>query len=253
MQSGPWPDCSSQPGSPIRVSHAGTVTSISSSEHRPVDGSGLSLRRLVAGASRISAASLAASVLSIAAGFLVARWLDPDRFGAAQTVVLVYFLASLARSGIYEGAIRTSINRSSRGDEDGARHALDVGVTVESLVSLVPGLVLCVAAVFVADDLVRAGLAIAPVAVLVSSVASYLAGVHLAAKRFGLTAQVALVRAVAYPVALLVLVATLGAAGIFLAPIAADGLVVVIYLTGRARTGVRVTRDWSGGAGLVRV
>src|SRR4051812_32230695 len=180
MQSGPWPDCSSQSGSPIRVGHAGTVTSISSSEHRPVDGSGLALRRLVAGASRISAASLAASLLSIAAGFVVARWLEPDRFGAAQTVVLVYFLASLLRSGIFEGSIRTSINRSSRGDEDGARHAIDVGVTVETLVSVVPGVAVLACAPFTSDEVFRIGLLLAPIAVVLSSVASYLAGVHLA-------------------------------------------------------------------------
>ena len=194
-----------------------------------------------------------ASVLGVAAGFVAARWLDPDRFGVAQTIILVYFLASLVRTGIYEGSIRTAINQMGRGDDDGARRTIDVGVTVETVVSLVPGLLLLVAVPFTSDGLVRLGLFLAPAAVALSSISSYLGGVHLAAKRFGLAARVALLRAVVYPVALLVLVGSLGAAGIFVAPLVADGLVVTAYLTMRPRTGVRATLDWSGSVGLIRI
>src|SRR4051794_33500888 len=89
-------------------------------------GAGLSLRSVVRRASGLSAASVVGAAISAPTMFLAGRWLGPVDFGRAQFVLLVYFYASLLRSGVFEGGIRTFIDRQAHGDDAGAVQAEQV-------------------------------------------------------------------------------------------------------------------------------
>ena len=155
-------------------------------------GQGLSLRDIVRRASGLSAASLVGAAISAPTIFLAGRWLGPVEFGRAQFVVLVYFYASLFRSGMFDGGIRTFIDRQARGDGPGAAQAEQVGYSGEVLVSLVPGIALLIAAAFSHDDLRSLGFALAPLAVMASSLNAFLAGRRIARQQFGGVARASL-------------------------------------------------------------
>ncbi len=71
--------------------------------------------------------------------FSRAHWLGPARYGDAQFVLLLYLYATLIRSGVFEGSVRSVIDHLARGEEKEAREAQNVGVSYELVVSALPG------------------------------------------------------------------------------------------------------------------
>ena len=199
----------------------------------------LSLGVLFRRASRLSAASVIGSAVGLPVTFLAARWLGPTRFGTAQTVLLAYAYAALLRSGIFEAGVRAYIHHSSRGELAQARKAQNVAVSFESVVSIVPGLILLGGAFVFHDHLRRLGFTLAPVAVLAASVSSYFGGLYSARERFDIVATASLVRALMGPALLLAGVSWIGATALFIAPTLADLLIIAFYATRRPRLGLR--------------
>lgn len=209
----------------------------------PSAGDRLSLRRLVRAASGLSLATLLSPALALGASVLAARWLGPDAYGRGQAVLLVYLLASLVRTGIFEGGVRAYVHAAASGDYEAARRAQNVAFTIESIVSLVPGMLLLAGAFFVDDHIRRTGFLLAPVAVLATSVASYLNVLHVARERFSVISWSALIRAVVAPAALLVTIPRFGAVAVVLSPIVADVAVITILFVARPRLELHVTFD----------
>jgi len=192
---------------------------------------GLGIRSLLTGAAALSGAAIASSALSAVAGFAVARWLDPADYGRAQTVLLIYSLGSLVRSGIFEGGVRRSIELTALSRQDEARRVERVALWAETLVSATPGVLLVLWAPWVDDRLLRLGLLLAPIAILAPSISSFLGGLLLGQERFKVVARAGVVRGLTYPVVLVVLVQVFGALGIVATPIIADLVVIAWYVT----------------------
>lgn len=200
----------------------------------------------------LSGVALLGSALAIPTTFLVGRWLGPDAYGRTQYVLLFFMYAALMRSGIFEGSVRAFIDHAARRDTDLAQRLQNVGVSYETVVSAIPGLVLLVVGLFLVDPLRREGFLIAPIAVLASSVAAFLGSLYSARSRFDIVAKISGVRAVFLPIATLAGVQLIGAAAVFLAPAAADALTIVLYLTRRPRLGLKPVFDWERAKPLLR-
>lgn len=213
----------------------------------------LGLRRILRSASGLSGASLIGSVLAVGAGFLAAHWLGPARYGNGQFVLLIYLYATLMRSGVFEGSIRAVIDHLARGEAAEARHAQNVGITFEMVVSALPGVALTIAGFFVAPGVVQLGLFLAPVAVVASSGSSFLSTLWSARSRFDVVGKVAVAQAILGPVLLVVLVATIGTAGVFLAPAIASLATAAMYFAFHPPLQLRPSFDTRAARPFLRV
>lgn len=219
---------------------------------QPVIEDRLALGRLVRAASGLSAAAIVSPVLALPAGLVAARWLGPESFGRGQTVLLLYMLATLLRTGVFEGGVRAYVHRAGSGDMDGACRAQNVAFTLESLFSVIPGLVLAAGAFGVEDNIRATGLFLAPLAVLATSVSSYLSALHVARESFGTVARATLVRAFVAPATLLVATGLFGAVGIFVSPIIADLVTIVLLARARPGLGLQFRLDWRAARPLLQ-
>jgi O-antigen/teichoic acid export membrane protein len=208
----------------------------------------LGLRRILRSASGLSGASLVGSALAVGAGFFAAHWLGPVRYGDGQFVLLIYLYATLIRSGVFEGSVRSFIDHLSRGEERDARRAQNVGVSVEVIVSAIPGIVIAVVGIFLGPGVRELGFFIAPAAVVASSGGTFLSTLWSARRRFDVVGKVAFAQAILGPVLLIGFVATVGTAGIFLAPVVTSVVTALMYFAFRPPLGLRPSFD----AGLAR-
>ena len=213
----------------------------------------LSLRRLLRSASGISLATLVSPALALPAGILAARWLGPDRYGRAQAVLFFFLLASLLRTGIFEGGVRAYVQESATGNDAAALRAQNVAFTLESIASAIPGLALLFGALVVDDSIRRAGFLLAPLAVVATSISGYLSALHVARERFPVVARAALVRAVLAPAVMLLGIAPLGAIAIVVGPLVADVVTITLLLRARPALGLRPELDASVARPLLRV
>jgi O-antigen/teichoic acid export membrane protein len=203
----------------------------------------LGLRRILRSASGLSGASLLGSALAVGAGFFAARWLGPVHYGDGQFVLLIYLYATLIRSGVFEGSVRSFIDHLSRGEDVEARRAQNVGVSVELMVSALPGIVIAIVGVFLGSGVRQLGFFIAPVAVVASSGGTFLSTLWSARRRFDVVGKVAFAQAILGPVLLIGFVATIGTAGIFLAPVVTSVLTALTYFAFRPPLGLRRSFD----------
>lgn len=213
----------------------------------------LGLRRILRSASGLSGASLIGSVLAVGAGFLAAHWLGPARYGNAQFVLLLYLYATLIRSGVFEGSVRSVIDHLARGEEHEARKAQNVGVSYELVVSALPGIALAVIGLFVAPGAVRLGLFLAPVAVIASSGSTFLSTLWSARSRFDVVGKVAVAQAVLGPVLVVGFVAAVGTPGLFLAPVITSLIAATLYFFFRPRLGLSPSFDLDAARSFLRV
>lgn len=212
----------------------------------------MSLRRLLRSASGLSLATLVSPALALPAGILAARWLGPDRYGRAQTVIFFFLLASLLRTGVFEGGVRAYVHESASGNEAAARRAQNVAFTLESAVSAIPGVALLFGALLVDDSLRRSGFLLAPLAVVATSVSGYLSALHVARERFPVVARAAFVRAVVGPTVMLLGIPALGGVAIVVGPIVADAVTITLLLLARPGLGLRPELDASVARPLIR-
>lgn len=213
----------------------------------------LGLRKILRSASGLSGASLIGSVLAVGAGFLAARWLGPARYGDGQFVLLVYLYATLMRSGVFEGSVRAVIDHLARGEVDEARHAQNVGVSFELVVSVLPGVALAIIGLFVSPGAVQLGLFVAPVAVIASSGSTFLYTLWSARSRFDVVGKVAVAQATLGPALLVALVAATGTAGLFLAPALTSLLTGALYFLFRPPLQLRPSFDVRPARSYLRV
>ena len=213
----------------------------------------LGLRRILRSASGLSGASLIGSVLAVGAGFLAAHWLGPARYGDGQLVLLIYLYATLMRSGVFEGSVRAVIDHLARGEADEARRAQNVGVSFELVVSALPGVALTIVGFFVAPGAVQLGLFLAPVAVIASSGSSFLSTLWSARSRFDVVGKVAVAQAILGPILLVALVASVGTAGVFLAPAIASLLTAALYFAFRPPLQLQPSFDTRAARPFLRV
>jgi O-antigen/teichoic acid export membrane protein len=213
----------------------------------------LGLRRILRSASGLSGASLIGSVLAVGAGFLAAHWLGPARYGDGQFVLLIYLYATLVRSGVFEGSIRSVIDHLAHDQPDEARRAQNVGVSFELVVSAVPGIALAIVGFFVAPGAVQLGLFLAPVAVIASSGSSFLSTLWSSRSRFDVVGKVAVAQAILGPILLVALVATIGTAGIFIAPAVNSIVSATLYFVFRPPLELRPSFDTRAARPYLRV
>ncbi len=212
----------------------------------------LSPRSLFAKASRFSGASVLAAAIGVPVWVFVARWLGPEALGRAQYVILAYGYASFIRLGTFEAGQRELVHEVARGRDERALLAQNVGFTVDLIVSVLPGLALLAAAWSFGDPVRRIGFALAPVAVVGSSLASFLANLHLAHGRFGLAANAALVRQVGGQLLVVAGVMAFGPYGLVLAPLVADWSVIGLYRAAGPRLGLAFAFERTEARRLVR-
>ena len=213
----------------------------------------LGLRRILRSASGLSGASLIGSVLAVGAGFLAAHWLGPARYGDGQFVLLIYLYATLMRSGVFEGAVRAVIDHLAHDQFDDARRAQNVGVSFELVVSALPGIGLAIVGFFVAPGAVQLGLFLAPVAVVTSSGSSFLSTLWSSRSRFDVVGKVAVAQAILGPILLVALVATIGTAGIFIAPAVNSIVSAGLYFVFRPPLRLRPSFDTRAAGPFLRV
>ncbi len=203
----------------------------------------LGLRRILRSASGLSGASLVGSALAVGAGFFAARRLGPVRYGDGQFVLLIYLYATLIRSGVFEGSVRSFIDHLSRGEEREARRTQNVGVSVELIVSAIPGVVIAIIGIFLGPGVRQLGFFIAPAAVVASSGGTFLSTLWSARRRFDVVGKVAFAQAILGPVLLIVFVATIGTPGIFLAPAVTSVVTALMYFAFRPPLELRPSFD----------
>ncbi len=192
-------------------------------------------------------------MLAVGAGFLAAHWLGPARYGEGQFVLLIYLYATLIRSGVFEGSIRSFIDHLAHDQPDEARHAQNVGFSFEMVVSALPGVALVIVGFFVSSGAVQLGLFLAPVAVLASSGSSFLTTLWSSRSRFDVVGKVAVAQAILGPVLLIALVATIGTAGIFIAPAVNSMVSAALYFVFRPPLGLRPSFDTTAARPYLRV
>lgn len=202
--------------------------------------SDLGIRAILRRASPLSIASIVSAGISIGVTLLAARWVGPRRFGDVQYALLFWFYGALARTGIFEGALREYIHFRSVGDHERARRARNIGVTVEFVVSAIPGLLIFFVALW-ADhsSLRRTGLLLAPLGVLVASSAAFLGGLFMAEERASELGIVSVGRAVVVAAVTLSGIPVLGAPALLLAPITGDTVMLAALLTQYRRERLR--------------
>lgn len=212
----------------------------------------LSPRSLFAKASRFSGANVLAAAIGVPVSLFVARRLGPETLGRVQYVVLAYAYAAFVRLGAFEAGQRELVHEVARGHGDRARRAQNVGFTVDLIVTVLPGLALLAASWSFGDPVRRIGFALAPVAVVGSSVASFLANLHLAHRRFGLAANAALLRQVGGQLLVVAGVVVFGPYGLVLAPLVADWAVIGLYRLAGPRLGLALDFGRAEARRLVR-
>lgn len=210
------------------------------------------LRAMARRASGLSFAAVLSSALSLPAVWLAARWLGPEDFGRAQYVLLFYSYGALIRSGAFEGGMRAFMHLRGRGDTDEALRSQNVGLSFELVVSLLPGLLLAVSAMWASDPVQRLGFFVAPLAVMASSGAAFLASMYMAREQFSMVTRVTVVRAVVYVIALLVGVRLFGTSGAVLSPVLSDVLAVLFYMARARGLKLRLSFDRVRGLALTR-
>ncbi len=168
-------------------------------------------------------------------------------------MVLAFAYAALLRTGVFEGGVRAYIHHSNRGETRQAEKGQNVGFSFEAVASVVPGLGLMVASFFISDEVQRIGFLLAPVAVTAASISAFLSGLRIARSEFDLVARVSLIRTIFVTPALLGAVLILGAVGVFIAPMAADLLMICMYATRRPRLDLRLDFHWSAARRFLRV
>jgi O-antigen/teichoic acid export membrane protein len=212
----------------------------------------LSPRSLLAKSWRFSGVSIVAALIGAPVLVFVARQLGPEALGRAQYVLLAYAYAAFVRLGTFEAGQRELVNEVARGRGEKALFAQNVGFTVDLVVSVLPGLALLAIAWSFGDPVRRVGFALAPVAVVGSSVASYLANLHLAHGRFKIAAYAALVRQVGGQLLVVVGVVAFGPYGLVLAPMVADWAVIGLYRVVAPRLGLALAFERTEARRLVR-
>ncbi len=192
-------------------------------------------------------------MLAVGAGFLAAHWLGPARYGDGQFVLLIYLYATLFRSGVFEGSIRSVIDHLAHDQPEAARHAQNVGVSFEMVVSALPGIALVIVGFFISSGAVQLGLFLAPVAVIASSGSGFLSTLWSSRSRFDVVGKVAVAQAILGPMLLVVLVATIGTAGIFIAPAVSSIVSAGLYFLFRPPLGLRPSFDTRAAGPFLRV
>jgi O-antigen/teichoic acid export membrane protein len=213
----------------------------------------LGLRRILRSASGLSGASLFGSALAVGAGLLTAHWLGPTRYGNGQFVLLIYLYATLMRSGVFEGSVRSFVDHLARGEEAEARGIQNVGVSFEVVASAIPGIAIAIVGLFLAPGVIQFGLFLAPVAVVASSGGTFLSTLWSARRRFDVVGKVAFMQAFLGPVLLVGFVAALGTPGIFLAPAVTSVVTTALYFAFRPPLGLRPSFDVAQAKPLLRV
>jgi O-antigen/teichoic acid export membrane protein len=221
-------------------------------EPSPVE-RGLSLASIVRRASGMTIASFVGAAVTTPATVIVGRWLGPVDLGRAQFVSLVYVYASLFRSGVFEGGMRGFIDLRGRGATAEAARAEQLGYSAEMVVSLVPGLALLAAAALVGDPLRLLGFLLAPVAVMASSMCTFLGGRLLAREDFRVVARVNLLTSLLTAGGLVSGVLAVGAAAVFVVPIVVNLIAIVVYAAHRPRLDLRLRFHWRATKPLLRV
>jgi O-antigen/teichoic acid export membrane protein len=187
--------------------------------------------------------TVAASLTSGLVAFVAARWIGPQGYGQAQEILLAYALAGLVQIGAFSAGVRSSIHQQGLGQTDVAAHDLNVGVSVDILVSVVPGIALGFCALAATNSVAVVGLALAPLIVGMSSLAGFVGGIEIANGRTARATIVAAIGTVAGGLVAIATVRLIGPIGLFLGALVGGTVSVLILLPRLRRAGLRFTWD----------
>lgn len=215
-------------------------------------GDPLAPRSLFAKAFKFSGASILGAVLGIPVSLFVARRLGPESLGLVQSVLLAYAYGAFVRLGAFEAAQRELVHASSQGRADRALRAQNTGVTVDLVVTVLTSLAFVATAWSFKDRVRLVGFALAPLAMVGSSLASFLANLHLAHLRFRLAANAALLRGVGGQILVVLGVIVMGPYGLILAPIVADWALTGFFRMVGPRLGLALSFERAESQRLVR-
>jgi len=196
--------------------------------------------------SKLSIANIGGVLLSVPAGFYATARLGPEAYASVSFVLLGLSYASLVRPGTLEGGMRQMVDRLGKGDETGAGEEQNSSFTAELLWAAFPAMGLLAASFLFPDPIRRFGLAFVPLTYVGSTLSRILMSGFYAHQRFEAATRIVVVRSVAAPLLLCVLVSRFGAYGYFAASAAVEWGVVALFAMTRPALGIRwrlVARD----------
>ncbi len=200
--------------------------------------------RILRNSSKITVVTIISAAINFPLSVFVAHATTPDQLGQISFVTLWLTYAGLASLGIFAGGQREMIHQLGQNETQRAQQAQNVAFSGEMLWGLLPASVILLSSTIFSEPLRKWGLVIVSVTYLLALANKLLANLHLAHLRFDLYARFTLVRVLIPPALIVTLVSSLGPLVLLIAPLIAEGVVLVLYLTRAPR--LELKRDFDG-------
>src|SRR5436190_5609973 len=168
--------------------------------------------------SKLTLVGMIGTALNFPVSIVIANKLGPTRFGQVSFVLLWLTYAGLLHIGIFEGGQREIIHNLGQERHDRARFYQNLSFSGELIWALVPMCLLFGAALFFTDPVRKIGFLLAPLSFLGAALSRMFGGYHFAHQRCGIYARLNLIRSIAQPILLLVLVFLIGPYALFVVP-----------------------------------
>ncbi len=196
--------------------------------------------RILRKSSKITVVTMISAALNFPLSIFVARATTPDQLGQINFVLLWLTYANLISLGIFAGGQREMIHQLGRNETELAYRAQNTAFSSEMLWALLPSIVILLSSSIFPEPLKKSGLLIVGVTYLLATANKLLANLHLAHQRFDLYARFTLVRVLIPPILIVIFIASLGPLMLLLAPLLAEGVILVLYLTCAPRLELKI-------------
>jgi O-antigen/teichoic acid export membrane protein len=212
----------------------------------------ISITNVAKNAMKFSTVQIIGAVVGTLSSMYIATIIAPTEYGIYGFLVLWLTYASLFSPGFVNAGSREMPGLLGKGDVNAAIRIQNVSLTPELLYSLLPFIVILVAAFFYMDSVVRTGMIIVAFSYLTARLANYWSNYNFIREKFNTVAVANLIQAIAMPVITVILVNWLKINALLLAPLIIN-IVLWIYFLKRGPIHYRFQLDRSETARLFKV
>ena len=190
----------------------------------------ISITNIAKNSLKFSTVQIVGAVIGTLAAMYVATIIAPTEYGIYGFLVLWLTYASLVSPGFVNAGSREMPGLLGKGETNAAIRIQNVSLTPELLFSLLPFVVILVAAFFYTDSVVRTGMIIIAFSYLTARLANFWSNYNFIREKFNTVAAGNLIQAIAVPVITVILVNWLKINALLLAPLIINVVLWIYYL-----------------------
>ncbi len=190
----------------------------------------ISITNIAKNSLKFSTVQIIGAVISTLASMYVATIIAPTEYGIYGFLLLWLTYASLVSPGIIGAGSREMPGLLGKGEAGKAIRIQNVSLTPEILYSLLPFIVILVAAFFYSDSVIRTGMIIIAFSYLTARLANSWSNFNFIREKFNTVAVGNLIQGIAVPVITIILVSWLKLNALLLAPLIVNIVLWIYYL-----------------------